>query len=149
MPEPTSSTKNARVLAFLAGMQVANSGKASRRCAAGGGDDQQRTSSRAQLSADHRSPYRSIALGGVINLKERASINLILLRKGRTHMECPTCESQELRLSHRRSLLERAVSLISFRPFRCRDCNSRFWRFRGRRRLRNHYRSLPLEAERE
>lgn len=114
-----------------------------------GGDDQQRTSSRAQLSADHRSPYRSIALGGVISLKERASINLILLRKGRTHMECPTCGSQELRLSHRRNILERALSLISFRPFRCLDCNERFLKFRGRRKLFVHHQARPVEAEQD
>lgn len=41
---------------------------------------------------------------------------------------CPFCESKHLRRSRRRNLLERVVlRLVSVRPYRCLDCNRRFY----------------------
>jgi len=50
-------------------------------------------------------------------------------------MRCPKCRSLDVRLSHRRNPLERCLSLFALRPFRCLDCNVRFWRFRTKRKL--------------
>jgi hypothetical protein len=45
-------------------------------------------------------------------------------------MECPHCKSHNLRRSHRRGLWEGLILRIILRaPFRCGDCNKRFWGF--------------------
>ena len=41
---------------------------------------------------------------------------------------CPRCESDQIRRSKRRGLLERVpLTLIFVRPFRCRECRHRFF----------------------
>ncbi len=41
---------------------------------------------------------------------------------------CPQCSSSNVRLSRRKTDLEKALSsALWVRPFRCRDCQSRFW----------------------
>jgi len=40
-------------------------------------------------------------------------------------MSCPKCENPKYRLSHRRNILERALSLLGMRPVRCVRCNQR------------------------
>ena len=44
--------------------------------------------------------------------------------------ECPRCGSHLVRLSKRRTSVERVVCRLLFvRPYRCNDCNSRFFGF--------------------
>ncbi len=40
---------------------------------------------------------------------------------------CPYCQSDELLRSHRRNLIESAMSFLLL-PWRCYDCNRRFFR---------------------
>ena len=42
---------------------------------------------------------------------------------------CPNCSGKNLHLSHRKSEFEFRLSAFSVRPFRCGDCQYRFWRF--------------------
>ena len=43
---------------------------------------------------------------------------------------CPYCKSARVSRSARRSLFERAVlSLLSLRPYRCRECERRYYGF--------------------
>jgi len=42
---------------------------------------------------------------------------------------CPRCGSTNVRRSHRRGFLERALfQLLGLRPYRCEDCDERFLR---------------------
>lgn len=43
-------------------------------------------------------------------------------------MKCVRCHSAKIRRSHRRNLLERLLSTLGIRPFRCDDCGHRFRR---------------------
>lgn len=63
----------------------------------------------------------------------------LCIPKGPRKMKCPVCGNADIHRSHRRGLFERMLSLILLRPFRCMDCNKRFWRFaRGKK-----YRGRP------
>jgi hypothetical protein len=42
---------------------------------------------------------------------------------------CPNCGWQTIRRSQKRTPLDFALSAFSLAPFRCRSCNSRFYRF--------------------
>jgi len=42
---------------------------------------------------------------------------------------CPNCDGRSIRRSHRKNLIEKAGSLFFIKPFRCMDCNQRFWRY--------------------
>jgi hypothetical protein len=42
-------------------------------------------------------------------------------------LRCPACRGRKIRRSHRRNLFEKAVSLSRIYPFRCTDCQHRFW----------------------
>jgi predicted Zn-ribbon and HTH transcriptional regulator len=45
-------------------------------------------------------------------------------------ISCPVCQSQSVRRSRRRRVVERTLlSAICFRPFRCMDCSARFFRW--------------------
>ncbi len=45
---------------------------------------------------------------------------------------CPSCHCQTVRRSHRVGLLERIVlTAFSVRPYRCVDCDRRFYRYDG------------------
>ena len=44
-----------------------------------------------------------------------------------TERRCPACRCTAIRRSHRRNLLEKALSVVSILPFRCHDCGQRFW----------------------
>lgn len=44
--------------------------------------------------------------------------------------ECPVCESKSVRRSRRKGFVERVWFRLAFVwPYRCKDCNSRFWGF--------------------
>ena len=45
--------------------------------------------------------------------------------------KCPYCGHENYTLSHRRNLLERAVSTVGIRPVRCLRCNERRFAFVG------------------
>ena len=45
-------------------------------------------------------------------------------------MYCPKCKSDRAHRSHRRGLWERLAGILSFYPYRCRECYYRFLRFR-------------------
>jgi ribosomal protein L37AE/L43A len=43
-------------------------------------------------------------------------------------VSCPSCHSKAVRRSERRGIFESTVlSLIPWRPFRCKDCDYRFY----------------------
>ena len=42
---------------------------------------------------------------------------------------CPVCDSTKIRESHRRNLLEKLPMIVFLRPYRCKECGDRFWRF--------------------
>jgi DNA-directed RNA polymerase subunit RPC12/RpoP len=42
-------------------------------------------------------------------------------------MTCPECKSMNCRRSHRRGLREAALSLLGIKPWRCLECDARFW----------------------
>ncbi|MDA2923078.1 hypothetical protein MYX65_00225 [Acidobacteria bacterium AH-259-L09] len=45
-------------------------------------------------------------------------------------MRCPVCKKEDVRLTHAKGFLEKKVfRLIMLRPYRCRMCRSRFYRF--------------------
>ena len=72
-------------------------------------------------------------VGGNV-LDQRLSGHYALYGMGRYHRGamCPSCESEDTRPSHRTNFSERAMSWIGIRPFRCRECRTRFWQIRGR-----------------
>jgi hypothetical protein len=43
-------------------------------------------------------------------------------------LSCPNCSSNNCRRSHRRNMCERAFSWVGIRPFRCLECDGRFWK---------------------
>src|ERR1700683_2104489 len=45
-------------------------------------------------------------------------------------MTCPKCGKNRAHRSHR-SFLDRAVSWMSMKPYRCRDCQHRFYAYRA------------------
>jgi hypothetical protein len=45
-------------------------------------------------------------------------------------MICPKCGNNRAHRSHR-SLSERAIGWVGFRPYRCKDCQHRFYAYRG------------------
>lgn len=45
-------------------------------------------------------------------------------------MICPKCGKRTAHRSHR-SLLDRTVSLVGYKPYRCRECTHRFYAYRG------------------
>jgi hypothetical protein len=45
-------------------------------------------------------------------------------------MTCPKCGKNRAHRSHR-SFLDRAVSWLSMKPYRCRDCQHRFYAYRA------------------
>lgn len=75
---------------------------------------------------------------------------------GCRHMICPHCRSKHVHLSRRRNVIERIILAVAFvRPFRCEDCDLRFFRhslvpFRpGHQQRRNPVvRLLPLPFRR-
>jgi RNase P subunit RPR2 len=42
---------------------------------------------------------------------------------------CPRCRDRNTRPSTRRKRLESLLSMFLLRPYRCRTCGARFWRF--------------------
>jgi hypothetical protein len=45
-------------------------------------------------------------------------------------LNCPACGSANTRRSQRRNVFENALRALRLRPWRCLDCQSRFFRFR-------------------
>src|SRR5580704_114857 len=57
-----------------------------------------------------------------------ASDSDALERRTAVSVLCPHCQSQAIRRSMRRGMLETAILwLIPVRPFRCKDCDHRFY----------------------
>jgi len=48
-------------------------------------------------------------------------------------LNCPACGSANIRRSQRRNVFENALRGLRLRPWRCLDCQARFFRFRQRR----------------
>lgn len=42
------------------------------------------------------------------------------------HVACPSCGSQNVRLSHRESFIEKLLTLFGRHAMRCKDCGDRF-----------------------
>jgi len=49
--------------------------------------------------------------------------------KERDSLRCPSCGSQNTRRSKRRLLLDPLYTIFGFLPYRCEDCNHRFFKF--------------------
>lgn len=47
----------------------------------------------------------------------------------RRRKACPQCGWQDIRPSTRRNWLEHFLTVFLIRPYRCRTCGERFWRF--------------------
>ena len=47
-------------------------------------------------------------------------------------LNCPACGSANVRRSQRRNVFENALRGLRLRPWRCLDCQARFFRFRRR-----------------
>ena len=45
-------------------------------------------------------------------------------------MLCPKCKTHRTDRSHRRGLLEHCIAVAGYYPYRCRNCQRRFLRFR-------------------
>jgi predicted RNA-binding Zn-ribbon protein involved in translation (DUF1610 family) len=54
---------------------------------------------------------------------------------------CPECGEEKVRRSRRRTLLDYLLSLSGLRPYRCRECNQRFYDYSRSRRLPREPRS--------
>ena len=51
--------------------------------------------------------------------------------------QCPSCKSRKLRRTHRIGIVERSLSKIfGLRPYRCKECDERFFRIRTHREAR-------------
>jgi hypothetical protein len=46
--------------------------------------------------------------------------------------QCPYCQSKSVRRSHRKNLVEVALSFVGIYPFRCESCYGRFRKPDGR-----------------
>jgi hypothetical protein len=51
----------------------------------------------------------------------------LIMASSRQPPPCRYCGSTNVRRSHLANLFERCLALICIRPFRCFDCNQRFW----------------------
>ena len=52
---------------------------------------------------------------------------------------CPRCQGESVHRSHRRGMVERVVcALLLISPFRCEDCDYRYFRFRPLRAHATH-----------
>ena len=49
----------------------------------------------------------------------------------RIKMECPRCGSHSVAVSHRRGIEKYIRSVLPFRPYRCKECWSRFWKYQS------------------
>lgn len=49
-------------------------------------------------------------------------------------ISCPCCQSDHIHRSMPRGILERILAIISLRPYRCEDCDYRFFRFSAKSR---------------
>lgn len=44
------------------------------------------------------------------------------------HKLCPRCGSKYVRRSHRKGVIDLVFRAVQLRPFRCEDCDGRFYR---------------------
>ena len=65
-------------------------------------------------------PLHQIIASGLVCLPIRRSIVLV---------NCPQCTSQRIHQSRRRGIMERILSMMFVRPFRCEGCDLRFFRW--------------------
>ena len=58
------------------------------------------------------------------------------IQMGEESGQCPSCKSSRLRRTHRIGVLERTLSKIfGLRPYRCKECDDRFFRIKTHRKL--------------
>ncbi len=71
-----------------------------------------------------------------------------LFRRKKKGLMCPICESHNIRRSTRRGYLEKEIlRLIWAYPYRCRDCNNRFFlHVRKHEDAISETRQLPADA---
>ena len=48
-------------------------------------------------------------------------------QRNRRSKQCPRCDGKNVHRSSRRGIRERAISLFSLYPYRCHDCDKRFY----------------------
>ena len=65
---------------------------------------------------------------------------------------CPNCYSRDIRFSRRKTIRERILCVLFYiRPFRCRNCWSRFWKLetvQHRRAATTGYKNIAVNAPR-
>jgi transposase-like protein len=69
--------------------------------------------------------HPALTLTGTSIVAFRIAAHFLRTKKGK--VTCPFCTSGDIRYSHRKNPLERILTFIRLRPFRCTDCRSRFW----------------------
>jgi len=62
----------------------------------------------------------------------------------KTSIKCPNCAESEFRRSHRKNLRERLISRVGVYPFRCQNCQERFWLIHNRAWLDKNLQPFPL-----
>jgi DNA-directed RNA polymerase subunit RPC12/RpoP len=66
---------------------------------------------------------------------------------GEQAAHCPRCNSSKLRRTHRIGVLEKTVSkILDLHPYRCKECDDRFFRIRTRREPPDQPQTLPSET---
>src|SRR5208282_2337929 len=53
----------------------------------------------------------------------------LMATRKRDSFRCPSCDSRDIRRSMRRRLLDPLYLIFGFLPFRCEDCNHRFYKW--------------------
>jgi ribosomal protein L37AE/L43A len=65
-----------------------------------------------------------------MSVSPRVSLQMIMTDSSK-HV-CPYCQNSSFRRSHRGGLRQHVVSLVGIRPYRCLNCQERFWKISER-----------------
>jgi hypothetical protein len=76
-----------------------------------------------------KSPSISLELSTFRHLAFDSSVWFL---SNRAMITCPFCKRSNYRLSHRKDICELAASWLGIRPYRCSECQERFWQIRHR-----------------
>jgi transposase-like protein len=69
------------------------------------------------------------------------------IQTGEESAHCPSCKSSKLRRTHRTGIVERSLSKIfGLRPYRCKECDERFFRIKTHRHPPERHLASPTET---
>ena len=86
-----------------------------------------------------------ISLGGGLPLVSQNEIVSFNHMAGyESSITCPNCAESEFRRSHRKNLREHLISWVGVYPFRCQNCQERFWLIHNRAWLEKKLQPFPL-----